>query len=160
MTIPDFNFQVHENGTFEVPEEGIQIRLNIEESSLEVLSHNAVRASFSLSENELPLEQALFLDDETVSFQVGKVNFGTEPLFLREYPVNTGEISFEFRIRRGGGFIGSVDIRYVFRQLDIHYDFSQVPIQLSRTGNFLRITTIRCGDQGTGGCWYSEKPIN
>jgi hypothetical protein len=73
--------------------------------------------------------------------------------------VNTGDSSVSFKVSLGGGFIGSVDIRDVFRQIQIRYDFSDVPITLSRTGDFLRITTVRCESDGDGECWYVQDEI-
>lgn len=156
MITPDFSLEAHGNGTFEIPQEGIQIRLNILEGTLEVHSQNGEMVSFPLQDGELPHEQALFLDKESQCLVVGTADFGNLGLFLREFPVNTGESAIDFRIENEGDFIGSVDIRDISRQMNIHFDFSKVPIKLSRTGNFLRITTLRCDTTDENPCWYYE----
>lgn len=160
MKKPQFQFTPHPDGHFPIPSEGLKVQINLVNGTLEIGDPACPDAVFPLVENGEPVPQSLFTSGSTsLEFQVGAADFFGAPLFLQEFAVNTGEESIEYLFRVGGGFVGSLDIRDVFREIITIYDFSVVPITISRIGDFIRVTTLRCDSQESAGCWYSQEEI-
>lgn len=156
-----FNFVAHPEGSFPIPSSGVQLEVIPESGVLLVKGQGGEPASFPLIESGEPCEQALFISNTNgPALEVGTVGFGGAPEFLEDYPLNIGKGSkIEFTVKEDGGYIGCLDIRDIGRMAGTIFNFDLVPIKVSMTGGYLRISTVRNQNDNGSEAWYSQYTV-
>jgi hypothetical protein len=154
-----FKFTAFPDGSCALPSAGLVIAIEYSLSSLTVLCPNQAEKTYPLAVNEEPSPKALFLSNgASYKMQVGQVDFYGKPQKVWEFPLNDGEFRIEFKAMPGMDHIGSLDIRDIGRQKKDVFDFSIVPIIVSISGNYLRVTTLEYDADLGLPAWYKTVP--
>ncbi len=123
-----------------------------------ILADQSIR-EFPLTQDDEPFPQAIMITQNSENIpilEIGTVNYLDQPIYLEDYPLNetAGDPIWKFAPEDGGIVI--LDIRNLGRQIATRFHFDMVPVQLSLTGIYLRIATLKYFSDSGLEPWYEQ----